>query len=157
LRGGIRGRWGLFQAAVRFARGRHTIPRLQPHFGAVNFETIEHSFGALPDEAAAILERYYRIKLSGLQFFGGSFYHTPLIEGFYSLSLTFPAILWIARWLAATAGRDKLVTDDVVAALTVVDHQWGFAHAFGLTYSRWRVRLLASQGQIERLILRYSA
>jgi lysine-N-methylase len=156
LRSGMRGRWGLFRAAVRFARGRGTIPRLQPHFGSVQFDTIEHSFGDLPDAAAAMLERYYRIKLSGLQFFGGAFYHTPLLEGFYSLSLTFPAILWIARWLAATAGRDRLATDDVATALTVVDHQWGFAAAFGLTYSRWRVRLLASQGHIERLILRYS-
>jgi lysine-N-methylase len=156
LRRGLAGRWGLLRAAVRFARGRGSVPPLQPLFGDVSFAVVEQSFGEMPHEAASILERYYRIKLSGIQFFGGAFYHVPLIEGFYSLALTFPAILWIARWLAATAGRSTLGTDDVVTALTVVDHQWGFAETFGFASSRWRVRILASQGHIERLILRYS-
>ena len=156
LRRGMRGRWGLFKAAVRFARGRGPIPRLQPLFADAEFAAIEKSFGPLPDEAATILERYYRIKLTGIQFFGAPFFHVPLIEGFYGLALTFPAILWIARWLAAGAGRTTLTTDDVCTALMVVDHQWGFAAAFGFAYSRWRVRMLAGQGQIEKLIARYS-
>jgi lysine-N-methylase len=157
LRSGMRGRLGLLGAAIRFARGRGTIPRLQPIFGAVPFDVVEQSFGSLPDEAAAILERYYRIKLSGLQFFGGAFYHTPVIEGFYNLALTFPVILWIARWLAASVNRDAIETGDVTTALTVVDHQWGFAAAFGFAYSRWRARILASQGQIEPLVRRYAS
>jgi lysine-N-methylase len=156
LRSGLRGRWGLLQAALRFARGRGVVPQLQPLFGNVPFSAVEQSFGVIPEGAAEILERYYRIKLSGIQFFGGSFFHVPLIEGFYSLALTLPVILWIARWLAATAGRGTMTTDDVITALTVVDHQWGFAGTFGFAYSRWRVRILASHGQIERLILHYS-
>jgi lysine-N-methylase len=155
LRRGLKGRWGLFKAAMQFSRGRGQIPRLQPIFGDVEFATVEKSFGDLPPDAASIIERYYRIKLSGIQFFGSPFYHVPLIEGFYSLVLTFPTILWIARWLAAGAGRTSLMTDDVVNALTVVDHQWGFAEVFGFGYARRRVRLLASQGMIEPLILRY--
>ncbi len=156
LRRGLRGRWGLFRAATRFARGRGTIPRLQSIFGEVDFAMIENSFGPVPGEAEAILERYYRIKLSGIQFFGAPFYHTPLIEGFYSLVLTFPAILWISRWLAATAGRNSICTDDICTALTVVDHQWGFSAVFGFGYARSRVRLLAGQGHIERLIVKYT-
>jgi lysine-N-methylase len=157
LRRGLRGRWGLLVAASRFARGRGMIPPLQPLFGNVAFSTVETSFGAIPAGAAEILERYYRIKLTGIQFFGGSFFHIPLIEGFFSLALTYPVIIWIARGLAATAGRTTLAIDDVITAITVVDHQWGFAGAFGFAYSRRRVRVLASQGQIERLIARYSS
>jgi lysine-N-methylase len=156
LRRGVRGRWLLFRAATRFARGRGAIPQLQPIFGNVEFAAVEKSFGPLPAEAASILERYYRIKLSGIQFFGSPFFQVPLVEGLYGLALTFPAILWISRWLAAGAGRTTLSADDVAAALAVVDHQWGFAAAFGFAYSRWRVRLLASQGQIEKLIALYS-
>lgn len=156
LRRGLKGRWELLKAALRFSGGRGQIPRLQPIFGDVAFATVEKPFGELPPDAASILERYYRIKLSGIQFFGSPFYHVPLIEGFYSLVLTFPTILWIARWLAAGAGSTSLTTDDVANALTVVDHQWGFAAVFGFSYARRRVRLLASQGMIEPLILRYS-
>jgi lysine-N-methylase len=155
LRRGLRGRWGLFKAALRFSRGRGQIPRLQPIFGDVDFATVEKPFGELPPDAATILERYYRIKLSGIQFFGSPFYDAPLIEGFYSLVLTFPTIVWIARWLAAGTGRTTLTIDDVVNALTVVDHQWGFSAVFGFGYARRRVRLLASQGMIEPLITRY--
>jgi lysine-N-methylase len=156
LRRGLKGRLGLLEAAMRFSRGRGPIPRLQPIFGDVEFATVEQSFGGLPSDAGSILERYYRIKLSGIQFFGSPFYNVSLIEGFYSLVLTFPTILWIARWLAAGAGRTSLITDDVVNALTVVDHQWGFSAVFGFGYARRRVRLLASQGMIEPLIVRYS-
>ncbi|MBI3466251.1 MAG: YkgJ family cysteine cluster protein [Planctomycetes bacterium] len=156
LRRGWRGRWGLFQAAVRFAAGRGRIPRIQPLFGDVDFAEVERPFGELPSEAASILERYYRIKLTGLQFFGSTFYDVPLVEGFYGLALTLPVILWIARWLAAGARRRQLSTDDVIVALTVVDHQFGFANVFGFGYARRRVRLLASQGQVERLIAWYS-
>jgi lysine-N-methylase len=155
LRQGLRGRWGLFRAALSFSRGRGPIPRLQPIFGDVTFESVEQPFGEFPPDAAAILERYYRIKLTGLQFFGAAFYRVSLVEGFYGLALTLPTIVWIARWLAAGAGRQTLSTDDVCLALTVVDHQWGFAQVLGFRYSRSRVRLLASQGQIERLITRY--
>jgi lysine-N-methylase len=156
LRRGLRGRWELFRAAIRFSRGRGLIPRLQSLFGDVDFETIEQPFGPMPDECNGILERYYRNKLSGIQFFGSTFYDVPLIEGFDSLALTFPAILWIARWLAATAGRHTLQTEDVVTALTIVDHQWGFASSFGYSSSRRRVRLLASHGLIGRLIMHYA-
>ncbi len=156
LRRGLRGRWGLFRAAVQFARGRGPIPRLQPLFREVDFAAVEKSFGAVPAEAVAILERYYRIKITGMQFFGSPFFHVPLIEGFYGLTLTFPVILWIARWIAAGAGRDVLTTDDVCTAITVVDHQWGFSAALGFSNARWRVRTLAAHGQIERLILSYS-
>ena len=56
----------------------------------------------------------------------------------------------------ADAARVQLITDDLVQALTVVDHQFGFANVFGFGYARRRVRLLASHGQIERLIAWYS-
>jgi len=155
LRRGLRGRWGLLLAALSFSRGRGPVPRLQPIFGDVTFDAVERPFGEVPHDAAAILERYYHIKLAGLQFFGAAFYRVSLLEGFYGLALTLPTILWIARWLAAGAGRQALSTNDVCTALTVVDHQWGFAQVFGFGYARGRVRLLASQSQIERLIARY--
>src|SRR2546425_195391 len=70
LRRGLPGRWALLKAATQFARGRGEIPRLQPQFGAVSFDALERPFGGPTPEASEMLERYYRIKLSGLQFFG---------------------------------------------------------------------------------------
>ena len=155
LQRGLRGRLALLRAAWSFRRGYGLIPQLQPIFGHVNFSEVERPFGSIPAEASQIMERYYLVKVQGLQFFGRAYYNVPLIEGLYSLVLTFPTILWIARWLAAGAGRTDLYTEDIVRSLTVVDHQWGFTPVLGFGYARWRVRILASHGQIERLIIRY--
>lgn len=155
LESGWRGRWKLLRAALRFAAGTGTVPPLQDRFREVPFETLEQPFGALPGEADEILTRYFRVKVQGMHFCGVAYYGVPLVEGFQSLALIYPVILWLARWLAAGKGRQHLTVDDISQAVTVADHHHGYSPALGQSNARRRVRLLAQTGDIGRLCARY--
>ena len=102
-----------------------------------------------------MLTRYFRVKIQGLHFCGRAYYGVPVVEGIYSLALVFPVIMWIARWRAASAGREEITHQDVLSALTLVDHQHGYSDAFGTWGSRRRVQTLAHMGDLTKLIVWY--
>lgn len=156
LRRGLRGRWRLLDAAWRFARGRGLVPSLQPIFHEVPFEQIERPYGPLPTGVEELWTRYFRTKLQGLHFCGRGYYLIPLVEGYFSLALMVPVVCWLARWLAASAGRTAWTLDDFQQALAVADHHHGFSPPFGTFPYRVRVRSLARQGDLEKLIVKYA-
>ena len=153
---GWRGRVALLRAALRFARGTGTVPPLQAEFREVPFASLEVPMGGLDSEADAILTRYFRVKVQGLHFCGPAYYGVPFVEGFYSLALVFPVVLWLARWLAVGSSRDRLSTDDVARALSIADHHHGYSPVFGGRTARRRVRLLAYHDDIEKLCRWYA-
>lgn len=153
---GWKGRWELLSAALRFARGRGLIPKLQADFKDVPFDALESPFGAIPPEVDEILTRYLRVKLQGLHFCGAACFGLPLIEGWQAQLLILPVVCWIARWLAAGEGRSVWTTEDFSRALAVADHHHGFTPIFGTAAFRRRTRSLARSGEIIRLLQWYS-
>lgn len=153
---GWRNRWRLLIAAFRFARGAGLVPALQEQFVEVPFADLERPLGPYPAEVDEILARYLRVKVQGMHFCGPAYYGVPVVEGFQSLALIVPAVFWIARWLAAGAGRSTLLADDFTRALAIADHHHGYSPAFGLPNFRSRVRSLARSGDISRLIVWYA-
>lgn len=151
LSAGWRGRWKLFRAATRFARGQGGVPALQSVFREVSFDSLERPFGN-PAECEELWTRYFRVKVQGLHFCGAAYYGVPLVEGFQSLALIVPATFWIARWLAASARREQLLFDDVQQALAIADHHHGYSPLFGSFGFRRRVRTLSQLGEIAKLI-----
>lgn len=156
LSSGVFGRWKLFRAILKFTRGTGQIPPLQPVFKSVPFTSVEPAFGVLDPEVESILTRYFRVKVQGLHFCGPAYYDVPFAEGFHSLALMLPVTLWLARWLAAGDGRDRLTIADVSTALSIADHHHGYSPALGQSASRKRVRWLAESGDLNRLCLWYS-
>jgi lysine-N-methylase len=152
---GWRGRARLLAAWLRFARGRGDLIPLQADFRAVPFKRLESPFG-VPPEAEKILTRYFRVKVQGLHFCGPAFYGVSFVEGWYSLALMFPLVLWLARWLAVGEGRDRLTADDVARALAVADHHHGYSPVLGGSSIRSRVRSLARHQDLDRLIAWYA-
>ena len=149
-------RWKLFRAAVGFARGAGQVPVLQDTFKAVAFEDVERPFGAWPDGTEELLSRYLEVKLHGMHFCGAAYYGVPVVEGFFSLALFVPAVLWLARWRAAGEGRGRLTLDDVRTALAIADHHHGYDPALGQGTARRRVRQLAATNEIGRLCAWYA-
>ncbi|MCH9654715.1 MAG: YkgJ family cysteine cluster protein [Planctomycetes bacterium] len=152
---GMMRRLSLLMSALKFASGRGEVPRLQDRFSAVPFSSLETPFGDLPPECEKLFIRYYRVKIQGLHFFGAAYYDIHLVEGFYHLALMFPAIMWIARWLAAGSGRSTLLPEDVNEAMSIADHHHGYSPAFGLSHFRSRVRNLSRSQDIKKLITWY--
>ena len=144
-------RWKMLAAAFRFARSTGRTPQLRAELAAVKFADIEKDFGALSPASEALLTRYFRVKVQSLQFCGKAFYDRPLIEGYHNLVLLYPIIIWLARWLAVSAGRAKLLDADVLRAVSLADHQYGYA-----PYLRWRTRLLHQRNDIVKLCAWYA-
>ncbi|GAB4148509.1 MAG: hypothetical protein Tsb009_22330 [Planctomycetaceae bacterium] len=152
---GWRGRWKLLTAAIRFARGKGSIPVLREGFRDVPFAEIEQDFGPLPEGSEELFERYFRVKVQGIHFCGLAYYGIPFVEGFQSLALIYPVVIWIARWLALSNDRHALMIEDIQTALSIADHHHGFSPAFGRNSFRKRVRLLAETGDLSKLCVHY--
>jgi len=155
LDSGISGRIKLLKAALRFANGSGKIPPLQNAFKEIDFATLEKPFGGLTEEADEIFSRYFRVKIQGIHFCGRAYFDLPFVEGFRSLALIYPSIMWLARWLAASDDREQLTTDDITQAITIADHYHAYSPAFGKGSFRRRVKLLSFAGDIQKLCVWY--
>ncbi|MCA9071187.1 MAG: hypothetical protein KDA84_19800, partial [Planctomycetaceae bacterium] len=93
----------------------------------------------------------------GLHFCGPAFYHTPLVEGFQSLAMMYPVVVWLARWLAVGDQRDHLSSDDISQALAIADHHHGYSPSLGTRTAHHRVRQLSQLTDISKLCRWYGA
>jgi lysine-N-methylase len=170
-REGLSGRLGLLLQGVRFTMGFGRIPSLtdpvsvQVAFSGngaelprwmPRFREIEQPFDGRNPEFNELFTRYFRVKVQGIHFCGRAYYDMPVIDGFRSLALMYPATLWVARMRASREGRRVLALKDVQAALATVDHNFGYSPALGLGSSRQRISQLAKLQQITALCGWYS-
>jgi lysine-N-methylase len=146
-----RGRVALFRAACRFTRGRGMVPRMHQRIPPVTFEELEKPGDPMTREAEELLERYYTLKVGALQFCRAASYRLPFWEGFESLALTLPILLWLSR-----AYRDRPRHEAIMEALTIVDYHVGFNPVLGTRRQRLSFRILARRGELTRLIAWYS-
>lgn len=156
VRSGLAGRWRLFTAAIRFARGKGLAPPLQPGFLPLPFDRLEISGGPWPEEFTEILTRYLRVKVQGLHFCGAAYYGLPVTEGWFHQALVIPVVLWLARWLAASEQRTVWNASDLQRALAIADHHHGYSPVLGQRTARVRARMLQTSGDIARLVAWYA-
>ena len=146
------GRLPLLAAAWRFARGTGKVPRLHASLPETTFADLETPRGPLDAEAEALLERYYTIKVQSLQFCGSAQFGMPLWDGLELLVLTLPILLWVSRMFRpAKSAREALIQ-----ALVIVDDHYGFNPMLATSRQRLSFRILASSGELARLVAWYS-
>ncbi len=154
----LRRRGSQLRAARRLRVGRGVVPRLAGVAADPSFEAVE-AVGAAEDERPMITElivRYLRTRLLSRTCFGAAYYHWPLVDGLAALWLSVAAIGWTARYLAAGAGRTRLVGDDVVTAVGVIDRSAGRAPSLGSRVERLRLRYLRMDQGVGQLLCAYS-
>ncbi len=154
--------WSHFISALSLIAGKGELPRLQPHLPKARFEDLECPIGPLDDESIELLARFYRTKLSSLTFFGSAHFGYTVIEGCGALLLTYPLILYFARWFAqereapAERGFGRSLTFPAVAqAVQLIDTAYGYRRALTLRAQRKRIELLTQEGTLSRLIAWY--
>lgn len=145
------GRLALLWSAWRFAQGVGKVPRVHALIPEVRFEQIEEPCGPLTSEMQEMLRRYYEVKLESMQFCGVTNFRFDFWDGLDSLFLTYPAILWLARALV-----DCLRSEALMRAIRIVDDNFGFNPLLGSRRQLWTTRILASRGEISRLVAWYS-
>ncbi len=167
---GFMGRLTLFGQGLRFTLGRGRVPdvvdpvsvrvafsqREHGVRGRPAFRELETGFSGRNREFDELFARYFRVKVQGIHFCGSAYYDYSVMDGFRSLALMYPATLWVARLRAASDGRDTLCLQDVQAALTTLDHNFGYSPVLGLKSSRRRIRQLSQLQQITALCGWYS-
>ncbi len=144
---------GRVAAATRFALGKGTVPRVHAAIPpGARFAHGETPTGGLSAEVEALLTRLYRVKVESLQFCGPTNFGLPVWDGLESLALTFPAVCWLARVLAA-GGRSPL--DAATTAVRIVDDNFGFNPLLGSARQRVALRLLSGRGELAKLVAWY--
>ena len=147
------GRMALLKAAWRFAKGSGNVPRLHDWLPMVTFEELEEPTGELSQQAQNILERYYSVKVSSVQFCGVAQFGFPFWEGFSMLALTYPMLMWVMRAFMKVGLSD---VEGVTKALSIVDDHFGFNRVLKKARQRMSLRILASRGEIRQLVAWYS-
>lgn len=154
--------WSNFISALSLIAGKGELPPLQPHLPQARFEELERPIGALDNESIELLTRFYRVKLSSLAFFGSAHFGYTVVEGLGALLLTYPLILYFARWFArereAPAERGlggSLTLPSVSQAVQLIDAAYGYRRALTLRAQRKRVELLTQEGALSRLMAWY--
>ncbi len=141
---------GRVGAAWSFMRGTGAVPRLHRKIPESTFEEAEEPRGPLPAEAERVLERYFAIKVWSMQFCA-SRKGPPFWEGFETLALICPLVLWVARLF-----KDVPREQAVITALTIVDDHFGYNPVLHGFRQRMGLRILAGRGEIARLTAWYS-
>ena len=147
----LAGRGRRLGAALRFVRGAGRVPRLHGWMPESTFEKLEQPAGPLSAAAEEALERYYRLKVGSLQFCGAAVFGMSFWEGFESLALTLPIILWTARAFAPLPDEER-----IAKALSIVDDHFGFNRVLSTLRQRLSFKILARRGELSRLIAWYS-
>jgi lysine-N-methylase len=143
-------RLALLRAALQFARGRGPVPRLHGWLPEATFEQMETGTGPLPEDAEALLERYYSMKVGSVQFCGPACFGMRFWDGFEVLALTYPMIVWWSRAFA-----DLPRADAIAKALSIVDDHFGFNRMLATGRQRLSFRILGRWGELEKLIAWY--
>jgi lysine-N-methylase len=143
-------RWKMLAAALRFVWSSGSAPELSDELKRVKFSEIEKQHAPPSAGAESLLTRYFCVKIQSLHFCGRAFHNRPLIECFRNLALMYPVIVWLARWLAASAGRAEVADTDMLRAVSLADHHFSYS-----PYLPWRTKLLQQRGDIEKLCAWY--
>lgn len=143
--------------SLQLTKGKGLVPALRADFPRVPFSTLEESFGTPCGMAADLLTRFYRVKLTGMDFFGPSYHGYAYLEGVYALLLTYPVILWTARAFALDRGQTELDEESLILAIRGIDAQHGRSPAFGLSNERRRIRLLTEGENLRTLTIWYGS
>ncbi len=138
-------------AALRFARGKGSVPRVHGLLPETTFERMEQPVESWPDAAEEALERYYLTKIESMQFAGPTNFKMKFWDGLESLILTFPAIAWLSR-----AFTDMSRTDAVIQAMRIVDDSFGYHPLLGSSRQKIAINILSFRGEIPRLVAWYS-
>lgn len=165
-------RFELLTAALRFTTGWGKVPHLHGSASVITafgehsetagrrntarFTDLERPFDGRQTDIDELFARYFRVKIQGIHFCGPAYYDTTLVDGFRSLALMYPVVMWLARLRSVRRGGDRLTLTDVQAALATADHNFGYSPALGTSSAKSRVTQLAGMKQITKLVGWYS-
>ncbi|HSQ57073.1 MAG TPA: YkgJ family cysteine cluster protein, partial [Gemmata sp.] len=141
-----------FFSAIQFARGKGRVPRTHSAMPRTTFADAERPFSEIPLSAQSMLARWIRVKIESGQFCGPTNFRLMVWEGLESLAAAFAAAMWLARVLR---GDGRPLDDAIGMAVRIVDDNFGFNPLLGSARQKFALRLLASRGELSKLVAWY--
>ena len=138
----------------RFARGRGSIPGLARGWAIPDdFETVE-SMPKVPGngEVSDLVIRWLRSTIRGGRAWGSGYYGWSIADGIQALALNLACVGWLARAHAAGVGEPMVTLESVGEALGRIDRASGRAVWLGSMGERLRLRYLATDDGLRRLV-----
>lgn len=154
----VRGRFTQLGKSRAMRRGVGTVPPLGIQGSMPDFEQVERVATAAPgsgSEIARLWIRYLRIRISSGSAWGAGHGGFDLATGLSATTLSLAVAGWIARVLAAGAGRTACSLEDWTAAIGRVDRTATRSPVLRGGVARLRLRYFADESGIDRLLFRY--
>ena len=139
-------------AALRFVRGRGSVPSLCPSFPAATFEQLEQPLGNLDPAVYQPLNRLIETSAASWSYALANRGGWSIVESTRMLALLYPIGLWMLRW--TSVGR-RPQPKDLPEIITALDRGQGYAPLSGAK-QRGRLRVLARLDEPERLVVWYA-
>lgn len=147
-----RGPLGRLSAGAHFASGLGNVPRLHGSIPTnATFADAEKPTPLSP-KSEALLSRFYRVKVQSQSFFGPPNFGLSYWDGFDTLALTYPALIWLARLINV---ETKNMDDALAIAIRTIDDNFGFNPLLGSSKQIWALKMLATRGDLPKLIAWY--
>lgn len=140
------------RSLFRLVRGKGKLPKIGPAFPLAQFDDLEHPLGQLAPAIDYPLARLIEASSSSYIYALADRRGWSVVESIRGLVATFPIGLWLLRW--ASHGRDP-TAEDMISIVVALDRGQGYAPLTG-PFQRLRLRMLASQSELERLIVWYA-
>lgn len=141
----------LMRIAFKVVVGRGATPHVDTTFPATTFEKLEQSLGALAPEIYRPLSRMIETQSASTMYAIADRRDWSIVESIHALAVLYPVGLWLLRWVS----QDRPPTvDDMLSIVVALDRTQGHAALSGGAH-RWRLSMLGSQEELERLVVWY--
>lgn len=139
----------LTRTALKTVRGVGQAPLIDKIFPQVNLEELEKPCGAMRPQVYVPLTRLLETTSESFMYALADRPGWSVIDSLRALALLFPVGLYLLKWLSA--GREPTV-EDMVKIVVALDRTQGYAPLCGALH-RWRVSALATNHELERLVV----
>lgn len=144
-------RWQLMRIAWKVVIGRGSTPYVDQIFSQTTFDKLEQPLGALTPEVYRPLSRMIETHSASYMYAVSDRSDWTIIESIRALAILYPVGLWLLRWVA----NDRTPTvEDMMSIVVALDRTQGHASLSGGAH-RWRLSMLGSQEELERLVVWY--
>ena len=141
----------LMRTAWKVVLGRGSTPHIDPTFPATAFEKLEQPLGALSPDIYRPLSRMIETNSASFMYAIADRGDWTIVECIRALVVLYPVGLWMLRW---AVGERAPTVDDMISIVVALDRTQGHAALSGGAH-RWRLSMLGSQEELERLVVWY--
>ncbi len=143
----------------RFRIGRGSLPEIstldEKTVTFIQVETVKPARGEEATTVGTLISRWVRGRIACGSCYGGGYYGWGICEGLGAMMLGIVVASWRARWLAATADRDRLCAADVVGGIGFVDRVAGRVPSLRTRAELMRMKYLMEEWRMQELLTSY--